>query len=67
MSMETILVKINVRKKARTNADVYRLRDSSIDKVCNICLGVSSMPDKEFVRWKLAEYLGHNNFKMEVL
>ena len=65
--MENLVLKINVRKKGMTNADVYKIENNNIFYFKSINLGVSSMPENEFVRWKLAEYLGHNDFKFQIL
>ena len=64
-----LIAKINVKKKGKTNADIFLVDegDSFLKSLFNVELSVSSKPEKAFVEWQISKKIGHNNFNLEIL
>ena len=68
--MKKIIVKINVKRKGLTNADVYEVHandEQFLKHLGNILIGGAANPDVEYLKFKIGSHIGINNFNMEVV
>lgn len=69
--MRKIIAKINVKRRGLTNATLYEVmpyqHDHFLDGKGELHIGGSTMPDTEYVRFKIAKFLECEDFILELI
>lgn len=65
-----LIAKIIVKRKGKTYAELFEVivnDNFKVKKIGIVAMGVSFAPEIEYARYKVAEQIGHEEFKLEIV